>query len=1016
MKRIVIRLMGLPAVHTDGKPVAFKYQKAEAIFYYIAVNRSVERSRVMGIFWPEEPEDKARKNLRNALYSIRQAFDAEVIANVGQRLLCFSDQVLVETDCDFLRAPGACAGEGEFLEAFVLKETPDFDDWVAQIREEIRTERLKQLHQSFRAALTGAGDPEPSGKEILRLDPFDEEICRSLMRHYVGIGQPGKCFDLYSRFCAMLEEELSLEPEPETVRLFQEVLEDRKIRPGSAGTGRAFFFGRAAELDRMEGFMGQRREAGRPGMVLVAGEAGVGKSTLIRRFLEQALHQDVFRIVITCHEGDEQHFLKTWYPVVLRIGEILSERGLHPGAYQREILSRVFPMFMNTVPSGQSFPMEKQGQIPLPVIIRMVVDTLTLAVEARPLILTIEDLQWMDPWSLELLKGILLDMDSGRLLCIGSLRSSLQEELDRFSSELERQEALLPVRLERFTPDETDLFIREYPGRPTLDPESRRALYAESEGNPLILTEILKSIIEKGSYDAIPVKVRTLFAARCQSLSAEARKLADLLAVFTEPAGWEDIRGLNNLPDLELLEVLEELLRGEFLMETDRMGAEVRYQFSHQKLKEFVYNSQSSAKRKLLHKRIAEHYRERLRNAPGDRLLYPMLVLHYERAGERSLHLEYRIRSLYDYLEISHELFPRIRDREVLSLQRGSGFSEDYIVREIKAIDRMMESLPREDTAGRLELEYLNMAGRYQIVQGDVATGRSLTLEMIARAEAAGNRDFILKGYLQLIFNAINQRDIPEMERLLQSAFHQVRAGSHKGETGVLIRLKGYLMILKNRFDQGEALLTNAVGIFNRPEYREAYALNHVAAMYYLGESRRLQNDYAGALHWYREAEGLCRDQGFSSHLALILSSIGIAAYDGGRFEQAEGYLRQSAELYDSLQFKWGQVSAYAYWALLNLRQGQGQECLKYLRKADRLTQAIDHAYETGLMLRIKAEICCLLKTLGGSRALSDYLGLPAVSYCREAIGFFNIHPSFTYEKKVLSDLNRICGQCRFYQ
>lgn len=114
MKRIVIRLMGLPAVHTDGKPVAFKYQKAEAIFYYIAVNRSVERSRVMGIFWPEEPEDKARKNLRNALYSIRQAFDAEVIANVGQRLLCFSDQVLVETDCDFLRAPGACAGEESF--------------------------------------------------------------------------------------------------------------------------------------------------------------------------------------------------------------------------------------------------------------------------------------------------------------------------------------------------------------------------------------------------------------------------------------------------------------------------------------------------------------------------------------------------------------------------------------------------------------------------------------------------------------------------------------------------------------------------------------------------------------------------------------------------------------------------------------------------------------------------------------------------------------------------------------
>lgn len=1015
MKQIIIRMMGHPAVYLDGKPVTFKYQKAEAIFYYIAVGRSVERSRVMGIFWPEEPEDKARKNLRNALYSIRQAFDNEVITNVGQRLLCLSDQVTFETDCDFLRDPEAAAGEGEFLEAFVLKETPDFDDWVQQIREDIRSERLSKLQRVFQSELAGAGDPEAAGKEILRLDPFDEETCRHLMRHYVRIGQPAKCFDLYSRLSAMLEEELSLEPEAETVRLFQEVLEGRKIRASGSSGSKAFFFGRADELERMERFMHQRREASKPGMILVAGEAGIGKSTLIRRFLEQAHHQDVFRVVITCHEGDEQHFLKTWYPVVLRIGEILSERGLHPGAYQREILSRVFPMFMNTVPSGQLFPMEKQGQIPLPVIIRMVVDALALAVEARPLILTIEDLQWMDPWSLELLKGILLDMESGSLLCVGSLRSSLQEERDRFAADLDRQEALMPIRLERFSEEETNRFIREYPGKPALNTEGRQALYVESEGNPLILTEILKSIVEKGSYDAIPTKVRTLFGGRCQGLSLEARKLADLLSAFSEPAGWDDIRCLNNLPDLELLEVLEELLRKEFLIETGCTGSEVLYQFSHQKLKEFVYNSQSSAKKKLLHKRIAEHYRGLLRNGPGDRLLYPMLVLHYERAGERSLHLAYRIRSLFDYLEISHELFPRIRDREVLTLQR-SGLTDDYIVREMKAIEKSMGSLPQEPGDDRLALEFLNMAGRYQIVQGDVATGCSLTWEMIRRAEAAGRSDFVLKGYLQLIYNAINQRDIPEMERLLKSSFRQVKEGDHKGETGILIRLKGYLMILKNRYDQGEALLTSAVRIFEKPEFREAYALNHVAAMYYLGESRRLQDDYSGALHWYREAESLCRDQGFGSHLALILSSIGIAAYDGGRFEQAEGYLRQAAELYDSLQFKWGQVSAYAYWALLSLRKGQAQECLRYLKKADKLTLAIDHAYETGLMLRIKAEVCCLLRTLGGSQALAEYLGLPAVSYCREAIGFFNAHPSFTYEQKVLSDLSRICGECRFYQ
>lgn len=1012
--RIDIRMIGAPQVQCDGKTIHFKYQKAEAVFYYIALHRCVERNKAMGIFWPEEPEDKARKNLRNALYSIRQVFDTEIIRNMGQRLICFTEQVTLTTDCDFLKGEMTCGnpGSGDFLGDFILKDTPDFDLWVSQTREEIKEARMIRLRQNFLQTLASGKNPEDLGKELLNLDPFDEVTCRHLIAYYDKAGQYSRCMELYSRLCRVLEAELSLKPEPETTRLFQDILESRRIRKTGSDSPRAFFFGREAELERMSDFNRKVLADSRPGLVLISGEAGIGKTTVIRRFLEGEQNREIMRIGISCHDGDEHHFLKVWYPVILKIGEILIEKGLHPGTHQKEILSRVFPTFMNTHMAEKSYQMEKLEQIPLPVILKMTVDTLALALEAHSMIIFIEDIQWIDRWSLELLKHLVMETKSGELLFLASYRNSDCGELDQFVAELHRQDRILNLELPRFSKAETDSFISGFPGQLTVNREIRESVYEESEGNALMLTEILKSLAERGSYETIPTKVRTIFSSRYQSLGSEARKLADLISTFSEPAAWEDLKSIHGKAELELLEIIEELIRRQFIFETNSGMGDLRYQYSHQKLKEFVYNSQSGTKRKLIHKRIGDRYREMLTSTPADRLLYPKLIFHYGRSSERVLQLEFRIRKLYDYLEISHELFPRIKDKTMIPFSQQQDYSDDFILREIKAIETVMMALSGENSTRQLELQYLNMVSRYHILQGNVQTGCDLSKKMIDLAEETGQREFILKGFLQLIFNAINQRDTPEMDALLQQVFKHIKTGTDKGEMGVFIRLKGYLMILKSRFVQGEALLLSSAKIFERPEYLEAYVLNRIAAYFYLGESRRLQSDYAGAIQWYREAEALCRDQGFSSHLGMVLSSIGISSYDHGHLQNAEVYLRQAVELYETIPFKWGQVSAYAYWGLVCLRKGLYSECLKYIKKADQHAMGIGHAYEAGLMLRIKAEICCILKTVGGNKGLEDYLSLSTSSYCTEAVDFFSNHPSFTYEEKLLSDLNRICSKC----
>lgn len=1017
--RIEIRMMGIPGVQADGVPVRFKYQKSEGIFYYIGSHRSVERYRIMSLFWPEESEEKARKNLRNALYAIRQAFSRAVIINDGQRLIRFAEEIEVVTDLDAaLESVEGIEADfrGEFLEDFIIKDAAAFDEWIQQTRTRLRDQRISGLSRQLESCLKRAGDPELLCRELLRLDPYDEKTVRILMGHYGKMGQFSRSIEVYTHLCRVLEEELSLKPEPETIKVFQQSVEQRRSSGKGNGHSPAFFFGRNRELEAMDSHHRRIQAMGGPGLILITGEAGIGKSTLLARYLQTISETEVCRIGIGCYEGDENHLLKAWYPLVLRLGDLLLERGQALEDYPKEILGRVFPTFMNTAPTGPIYALEKQQRIPFPVIVKVVTGLLERVTRLVPLILYLEDIQWMDDWSLALMRHVVFDPAQPSLLVIATSRTSGHELADRGAGIEGRHERLQTVALHRYDLQETEAFIDLYPGRPVVAADMRGMIYAESEGNPLMLTEILRGVLDQGAVIAMPLKIRSVMMARYQSLSSEARKLADLLSVFSESGEWAILRDLTGKTDSDLLEILEELLRSDFIRETESEGSEVSYRFTHQKLKAFVYEQQSIMKRRLLHKRVAEILRSQLTGTPSDRLLYPFLIYHYERSGDRRPYLEFRIRSLYEYLEISHELFPRIRDKSVMALGEQPAFQQTHLDREIRDIEAGIQGITERDVTNRLRLEYLNMMGRYQILQGDSEAGTRLIHEMIHMATQADVPEFALRGYQQLIYNAINQRDTHEMEVLITQAFKQFRQKADKAELGILIRLKGYLMILKDRFTHGEALLRNAAAIFERPEYRDQYALNRVASYYYLGESRRLQNDYQGADGWYSTAEDICRKQGFGSHLALLNSSRGIAAYDCGRFEEARSYLQEAVEAYDKHQFKWGQITAYGYWSLLCIRSGMGREGQRYLRLADKLSESIGHAYEKGLMLRIKAEICCLRKQGFAMDGFSESLCSEENRFCQRGITYFEERQSFTYERKILRDIRQICGGCSAYR
>lgn len=1027
--KVKVHFLGIPSVTLNDKNIAFKYQKAEAVFYFAVYHKTVDRFRLMTVFWPDEPEENARKNLRNALYSIRQAFGFQIFENLGQRMITLSDQVQLESDLS-----AASESDQEFLQDFIIKDVPAFDDWIAFTRESLREQIANDIKAKLREILATGGNPESCYRRLIQLDPYDETSVRALMTHYENTNQISRSIELFNQLEKVLDTELSLQPEPETVQLFKSLLGRRRTANKAISVSSIRFIGRGEEMARLNLARQHVLDHKASGLVLISGEAGVGKTTLMKKFAEISEGFGCRVIETTCHEGDENHRLSAWQSLVVKLGELLDQSKDRAAGVYFDILSNAFPSFLQTDNGEANVIIDRQDPLYFTAILRGLMELTAQARESGPILICLEDIQWLDEWSLELLKRLAAETGHGRdVLYVATMRSIDADNTFDIASSISRISSFDHIELQRFSASEAGQFISEFLGGATLDSKVQAMIYSESEGNALYMTEILKCLKDHKSFKELPQKIRHIFSARFSRLGEDAQKLAELLSIFPETVSWEDILALTGKDELTLVDTAEALIQSDIIREilstsgdqnqnqnqiqsqNQSQDLDLQYTFSHQKLKEFIYEGQSATKRRLLHKRIGEYFRDQLTGSPSDRLIYPKLIYHFERSGDKRSQLQYRILNLFDYLELSHELFPRIRDQAILKMHSRQDFNPSFIEREIERIDTLMKSVPEADTQGLIQVEYLNMISRYHLIKGDADLGFTLTQTMISQAVKLNMMDFVYKGYLQLIFHCINQRRIQLMEQYVNQAFQIFKNHADKGELGVLIRLKGYLMLLMNRFKYGEELLMNAAEIFSRTEYREPYALNLVASYYYLGESRRLQNDPDSALEWYQKAEAICAEQGFISHLPLILCGKGIALYDSNRMESAAENLQRAVDFYDHLDFKWGQVSAYAYWSLISYKTHNDKRCLEYLKKADELAALMGRVYETGLMLRVKAELCSMARHERPSKALSSYLDFEGSSFCKDAIRYFTENESFTYEKKVLQDIHGICGECRHF-
>ncbi len=702
-----------------------------------------------------------------------------------------------------------------------------------------------------------------------------------------------------------------------------------------ARLGEVPFLGRDAELEalgsiwrafreRLTNEAGSREWRG----AVLTGEPGIGKSRLAREFVRR--HCGEARVV----EVENAPFAAKipwglWRSVLISlwsvppeesldsarevINERLQESGFR-GADQNPL--KLLFGFPEAVAALSSLSPDLVRKLILADLRRL----LKKSSRETPLVLLLDDFQWADSASMEMLDPLCLD---------GSL-------LNVFFLVIHRLEYALPSDLEALLPGVRvgflDLEAREALFNLLLDvreflPEIRERFARESEGNPFYLLELVwalkKKIAEareegetadsqRGWKTWIPPSLQQMLQVRIDLLEQRRKEVLQCAAVLGKRFAYRilslfvHIREglLANLYSLKALEFLDDLPAPEGL----------EFLFRHHAMREVAYRSLLERHRRDLHKSIAEAIAKAFADEPDPVL--PLLAYHYGRsdAEERAIHYMQQAADravVVGAVSVAHEHYD-----EALTRLRSKKPTQDTLTR-LARIQRMKGRLLRLAGEPDLALDYLDSATRDARESGN-AREKALT-------EAELGLIYLLKG------------DYSQAEARLVSALRGFGKRRELGPRAVILNGLGGCAWGRGEFqkakDHYEKVARMRLG--KRGVDLSADAHNNLALLEWKAGRLDAAERLLSSTLELRQASGN------KYGIALTLVNLGIVQENTGHWEAAERTYREALEVAERIQSRQVMTSVHANLGNLHLNAGRAAEALECSARALSIAEEI---------------------------------------------------------------------------
>jgi tetratricopeptide (TPR) repeat protein len=424
-----------------------------------------------------------------------------------------------------------------------------------------------------------------------------------------------------------------------------------------SGLSESRFVGRMSEYSEITDHLNDSIQ-GNGKLVFIVGEAGIGKTRLISELEKYAKENKVLSLSGRClYQENSEPYL----PFIDAFGEFIigrKEKGEWDGTSDSFTTEDFFSMglvgiagvsshtqemypdgtddtvAMGLVPIGEGSSSDKPQMIPkinLQEERTRLFESLSQLVirlsERDPLLLVLDDLQWADDGSLQLLHYLARTIPNSRVMICGAYRpeeiESISGEMHPLAKTLKRmrpENLFFEISLARFDKDDTAAIVQSMLKKQDIPNTFTDELYKESEGNPFFVEEVVKSLVNEGLIDLqnyawetrfdpskihIPGTIRDVIGRRIDKLDDGTKGILRYASVIGNQFTFKTLFRISGEKEETLIDSIDALIASNMIHE-DTATIDERYRFDHTQIREVIYNSMSRSRRRLMHKKIGE--------------------------------------------------------------------------------------------------------------------------------------------------------------------------------------------------------------------------------------------------------------------------------------------------------------------------------------------------------------------------------------------------------------------------
>lgn len=400
--------------------------------------------------------------------------------------------------------------------------------------------------------------------------------------------------------------------------------------------------GRAHEM----GLMRERWHLARQGegqILTVTGESGIGKSRVIEALQQELAAEAHARINLQC---SPYHSDSALYPVIQYLNRVAGFAPADRADVHTEKLRGLLdtrhianPAALPLLAELLSIPLTAAAPAASPAqrkaaTLALIVEIMTRTSDRDPVLIVLEDAHWIDATTLELMTRLADSITRARLLVVVSARPDFTPPW------LSRPHATL-ITLGRLGRPECMQVVASVAAAHGLTADTIAAIIAKTDGVPLFVEELTRSVMESAGEDSVPATLKDSLMARLDRLGG-AREVAQIAAVIGRQFTFALLEAVAGKDNDELEDMLAKLVAAGIVFPEER-GLERSFNFKHALVRDAAYESLLLMRRREWHRRVALALEQRFGDVAAKEP--ELLAYHFGEAGQLSLACDYRMRA-----------------------------------------------------------------------------------------------------------------------------------------------------------------------------------------------------------------------------------------------------------------------------------------------------------------------------------------------------------------------------------